>query len=329
MYTGTRGPLEQYLLDSLVRTLAAIARPIIWYNRFLERIGLYNPNREMHGKTVSQLVGMCRAGHGAGDAAVEEFRRRGEQARDELIQIIAGVRVSRTSRVDRPTSVSGRTLAIAKVLAWHFPSEESYRAIDALRRRITDCDTQEILVQHLADNRAKMRGQLTTTQLREWIKMPYPASRLAHAEMRLANADPEHRVYLLQSLPPIALSAGDSSRAESYARELLATPDLAEKSGAAVFCANYALGLMAFQRDQLDRARHYLLEASKAKGSARLCGHGPDMDLAQDLLSRGERDIVLEFLENCRSFWTSENGIIDRWRDTILSGGIPDFRCRS
>ena len=328
MYTGTRGPLEEFLLDCLVRVLKVIASPFIWYNRFLERIGLYDPNREMHVKTVSQLVGIYRAGHGGDDAAASEFKRRGIQARDELIHILGGVRVFRTSRVDRPKSVSGRTLAIAGILAWYFPGEESYQAIEAIRRRVTDSDTQETLVQHLADIRAALRGQGTTAQRREWIEVGYPASRLAEAEMRLANADPAHRTYLMQSLPCIALDAGDPGKAEAYARELLATPDLDEKSGEAVFCANYALGVLAFQRDQLDHARNYLLQASRARGSARLCGVGPEMSLARDFLTRGERAVVLEFLDNCRSFWTSEDGIIDHWRDTVLSGKIPDFRRR-
>ena len=183
-------------------------------------------------------------------------------------------------------------------------------------------------MQHLADIQAVLHGQRTTAQVREWIEMGYPVSRLAESEMRLANADPAHRVYLLQSLPLIALQAGDPGKAEAYAQELLATPDLAEKSGEAVFCANYALGVLAFRRDQLDQARHYLLQASTAKGSARLCGTGPELSLARDFLARGERDVVLEFLDNCRSFWTSENGIIDHWRDTILGGHIPDFRQR-
>jgi hypothetical protein len=162
--------------------------------------------------------------------------------------------------------------------------------------------------------------------MREWMKMGSLVSCRAQAEMRLANAEPEHRVYLLQSLPRIAIEGEDMAKAEAYARELLTIPGLAEKSGDGVYCANYALGVLALKRDDVAAAKQFMLSAAKTKGSVRLSGVGPETWLAKELLGRGEREAVLEYVEECRSFWTWEEGAIDRWQNTIRSGAIPDFR---
>jgi hypothetical protein len=325
MYSGQRGPFEEFLIRWFFRILFVLLIPLQWYNRLLERIGLYHPDREQRALTVSQLVSLQRRGGGGDDAAANEFRRRGVNARDELIQILDRARVSRTSRVGHPTSVSSRTMAIAQILTEYLPSEESYEAVEKLRRRVTDSDTQETLVGQLADMRATSRGQLTPAVMRDWIKMGSLGSCVAQAELRLANAEPEHRLYLLQSLPRIAIEGEDLARAEAYARELLAIPDLAEKSGDAMHCANYALGVLALKRDDVAAAKQYMLSAARTKGSARLSGVGPETGLAKELLARGEREAVLEYIELCRSFWTWEEGSIDRWQNTIRGGGIPDF----
>jgi hypothetical protein len=219
-------------------------------------------------------------------------------------------------------------MAIAGILAAYFPSEDSHEAVERLRRRATDPETQRRLVEHLADMRAESRGQLTPAVINEWIGMGYPRSCLVQSEMRLANAEPEHRVYLLQSLPTIALKAEDPAKAESFARELLSIPDLAERSGEGVYCANYALGVLALKRDDVAAAKQYMLEAARTSGSLRLGLVGPETWLAKELLARGEREAVLEYLERCRSFWTRQDGAIDRWQNAIRGGGVPDFRPR-
>jgi hypothetical protein len=325
MYTGQRGPLEEFLLEWLVRVLYVLSTPFQWYNRLLERIGLYQPNRRLRAMTVSQLVALHRAGGGGDDAAAGEFRRRGVLARDELIQLLDRVRIHKTSRDGHPTSVSGRTMAIAGILLWHFPCEDSYQAVERLRRCVTDADTQEVLAGHLADMRATLLGHLNPEVMREWMNTGSLASCLAQADMRLTHAEPAHRLYLMQSLPRVAIEIGDLDRAEAYARELLAIPDLAEKSGDGVHCANYALGVLALTRDDGAAAVQYMLRSANTRGSARLSGVGPEMSLAAALLAGGEQEAVLEYLERCRSFWKCEDGAIDRWQNTIRAGRVPNF----
>jgi hypothetical protein len=49
------------------------------------------------------------------------------------------------------------------------------------------------------------------------------------------------------------------------------------------------------------------------------------MSLAQDLLTKGERDVVLEYFELCRHFWKMENGRLTKWGQEVKAGRIPDF----
>ena len=51
----------------------------------------------------------------------------------------------------------------------------------------------------------------------------------------------------------------------------------------------------------------------------------PNMSLAKELLERGEKEVVLRYLDLCKSFWTSSRGQPDRWIDEIKAGKIPDF----
>lgn len=49
------------------------------------------------------------------------------------------------------------------------------------------------------------------------------------------------------------------------------------------------------------------------------------MSLARDLLLAGETDAVLEHLEDCRTLWEMGSESLDRWRDEVRIGRIPDF----
>jgi len=47
------------------------------------------------------------------------------------------------------------------------------------------------------------------------------------------------------------------------------------------------------------------------------------MSLAKELVERGERDTVVKYLEQCRSFW--KNARLDDWIRTIQEGKTPNF----
>ena len=49
------------------------------------------------------------------------------------------------------------------------------------------------------------------------------------------------------------------------------------------------------------------------------------MTLAKELLAKGERDAVLEYLQLCSRFWKRGGDKIENWTATIRGGGTPDF----
>ena len=52
---------------------------------------------------------------------------------------------------------------------------------------------------------------------------------------------------------------------------------------------------------------------------------GPNVSLAKDLLEKGERDVVIQYLGLCRKFWKLDRGRLDKWIHEIKDGKIPDF----
>ena len=40
---------------------------------------------------------------------------------------------------------------------------------------------------------------------------------------------------------------------------------------------------------------------------------------------KGERDVVIQYLELCRKFWKMHDGRLDQWIQEIKGGKTPDF----
>ena len=47
------------------------------------------------------------------------------------------------------------------------------------------------------------------------------------------------------------------------------------------------------------------------------------MQLAEELLGRGERQVVLEYLKLCALHWEGDQ--LREWADEIRAGGVPDL----
>ena len=86
---------------------------------------------------------------------------------------------------------------------------------------------------------------------------------------------------------------------------------------------NLILGRVALIEDDVERAKRHLLEAGRTSGSPSLRSFGPNMHLAQELLQRGEREVVLEYFDLCSKFWPRPR--LEEWADVVKAGGIPDF----
>ncbi len=96
-------------------------------------------------------------------------------------------------------------------------------------------------------------------------------------------------------------------------------------AGDAIFKGNTILGRLALRTEDIERAKRHLLAAGRAAGSPVLGSFGPSMLLAQELLERGEKDVVLEFLELCSRFWSLGREPLRKWADAVRAGSMPDF----
>jgi hypothetical protein len=80
------------------------------------------------------------------------------------------------------------------------------------------------------------------------------------------------------------------------------------------------LGLVALRQGSVANAKQYLLESGKTTGSPQLDSFGPDFTLAKELLQKGERETVLEYLSLCRKFWKMGAAKLDAMTDAARGG---------
>jgi hypothetical protein len=153
-----------------------------------------------------------------------------------------------------------------------------------------------------------------------------PLIELQHLEV-LAGQNATTRNPLLPRMAHAAYAAGEWARAEGLAGEALdaARHGVFWWTGDAIPQGNIVLGRLALRENRIDAARKYLLAAGKAPGSSNLGAQGPAMQLAKDLLDRGDTATVLEYLDLCGQFWTANRGKLQEWIVLIRAGLKPDF----
>jgi len=143
-------------------------------------------------------------------------------------------------------------------------------------------------------------------------------------------------IYLTY-LASAALAAGEIEKAQNYARKLLKITDKFESSkwtkrsvssftGSATHTGNMVLGLIALESDDIEKAKEHLLAAGHVIGNPpTLTSFGPDMLLAKKLIEKGERETVVQYFDLCANFWKRENAKLEKWKNVVEQGGIPDF----
>ena len=127
----------------------------------------------------------------------------------------------------------------------------------------------------------------------------------------------------LISVMRAAFTAGEVDDARAYALEVLDSQDPLLGDGDARHRANVTLGRVVLAEGDHEEAGRYLLAAGRAGGSPSLSTFGPNMRLAQELLERGQRDVVLEYFELCGAFWKKDQ--LDEWADQVRAGEMPEF----
>ncbi len=158
-------------------------------------------------------------------------------------------------------------------------------------------------------------------------KQKIAAKALAEYEKALAMTKKESsRGYLLPGVAKMAIEANELEKAGKYATELLNVKSRDWNYGNAVHCGNLILGRLALKAGNVNLAKQHLIAAGKTPGSPQLNSFGPNMILAKELLEKGERKAVIQYLELCGKFWVMGKERLKDWIALIEKERIPDFR---
>jgi len=153
--------------------------------------------------------------------------------------------------------------------------------------------------------------------------------RYQQAKERLAKAKSSvETFYALGSAAKEALNAGRHKEARNYALQLENMMEKYKKDwnyGNAVHDANIVLGRLALQDGRVTEAKERLRKAAAAPASPQLKTTGPNMTLARDLLARGERQAVIDYLTRCDDLWETGREQLREWNRQVQTGQIPDF----
>ncbi|HEY1341763.1 MAG TPA: hypothetical protein VGF59_29830 [Bryobacteraceae bacterium] len=197
--------------------------------------------------------------------------------------------------------------------------QQLYGILDQIRANIRADDWREAWRQE-----SRLDSGLLV-QLRR-TDAPSPGRELHHLEI-LAGRDTTTRGPQLARMARAAYAAVEWDKAERYAREALdaATHGVFWWTGDAIHQGNIVLGRLALTKGDVDAAKRYLLAAGKTPGSSDLDSTGPSMALAGELLRAGESGAVVQYLDECRTFWRGDRGKLDEWIVLIRAGLKPDF----
>lgn len=183
-----------------------------------------------------------------------------------------------------------------------------------------------------AERRKEAVSALSALELAEELRYRRASKRARGSRRSLEEL--EHLSKLGRLIAPVALEAGDLSKAEKYARDLLFASESARGAGIshsqpwseASHEAHVVLSRAALARGDFSVAEHHLREAIERIPSSHVYGFsGPDAGLLQALVDTGRTDAALTYLRACRTAWTWGRRQLDEWEDQITRGMKPDF----
>ncbi|MCA9093933.1 MAG: hypothetical protein KDA68_10630 [Planctomycetaceae bacterium] len=138
-------------------------------------------------------------------------------------------------------------------------------------------------------------------------------------------SDPIGKDALLSDLAKTAFAAGLMHEAKKWAEETLENDSDGWNRGNRFHHGNLILGRIALAEGNVDEAKSRLLLAGRTEGSPQLDTFGPNMQLAKELLERGEKEVVLEYFDLCNKFWVSPRRNLEQWIEDVKSNRIPNF----
>lgn len=155
------------------------------------------------------------------------------------------------------------------------------------------------------------------------------ATSMAQAPARLkAAATPYDRWLALDDAGMWAVHQNQLDEAAALGEELLREAEKYPKDwnyGNALHKGHLILGRVALRRNDVAEAKRRLIAAGQTPGSPQLDSFGPNMTLAEELLQRGEKQVVLDYFDLCAKFWKMDNGSLSAWRLMIRNDMAPNF----
>lgn len=97
--------------------------------------------------------------------------------------------------------------------------------------------------------------------------------------------------------------------------------------GYVMHIATTYLGLIALHNDDIKLAKKHLINSMLVPTSPYLSSGGPNMLLAKKLLSIGEEEVVIKYIELCERNWIFPIRVfyIWKWKRAIKKGRVPNF----
>lgn len=134
---------------------------------------------------------------------------------------------------------------------------------------------------------------------------------------------PALRETNLIDLAKAAVAAQETTKAKKYAEKLLNLKGTEWSAGNFIHHGNITLGKIAYDAGDLEAAKQHLIKAGKVPGTPALSTIGPDMTLAKDLLQKGEKEVVLEYLTLCSQIWRLGKDRLVKWTEIVKNDQIP------
>lgn len=151
--------------------------------------------------------------------------------------------------------------------------------------------------------------------------------RIAQGDLDAARNETE-RFCALNRAAKTTLKAGETEEARKLAAELenlLPRYRNHWNFGNAVQDANQVLGRIALAEGNVAEAKKRLLASADSEGSPQMNSFGPNMQLAKELLAKGERDVVIQYFERCGKFWKMGADRLTAWTESVRKGESPEF----
>jgi hypothetical protein len=152
-------------------------------------------------------------------------------------------------------------------------------------------------------------------------------ARLVKGDLDAAKNEVE-RFYALGRAAKKASARGETDKARALAEELEKLAPKYKKNwnyGNAVQNANQVLGRIALAKGDVAEAKKRLLASADSDGSPQMNSFGPNMQLARELLAKGEKEVVIQYFQRCATFWKMDRGRLAAWTKQVQAGKTPDF----